>query len=103
MGGKEKEVSGDAEETAATEESALVRKSNVQRRRSSAINIDENFSTGFEVDRRLSAEVSLTCQDVGVSLPFDTSEEAKFRNYLLECQKELNSLITIVEKDVEME
>ncbi|KAL7552906.1 hypothetical protein ACHAWF_016158 [Thalassiosira exigua] len=103
MGGKEEEVSGDAEKTAATEESALVRKSSVKRRRSSAITIDENFSTGFEVDRRLSAEVSLTCQDVGVSLPFDTSEEAKFRNYLLECQKELNSLITIVEKDVEME
>mmetsp|Transcript_13619 Transcript_13619/g.29637 ORF Transcript_13619/g.29637 Transcript_13619/m.29637 type:complete len:345 (+) Transcript_13619:600-1634(+) len=91
-------------EAPVTEESQLLADKKVgRRRRSSVAEINQAFSTQYEVDRRHSVEAN------GIINPFETRDEIKLRETLLKDKKEweelekLDAAMEEEEKNIEME
>mmetsp|Transcript_39941 Transcript_39941/g.71986 ORF Transcript_39941/g.71986 Transcript_39941/m.71986 type:complete len:537 (-) Transcript_39941:90-1700(-) len=84
----EDESNADLDDAPATETSKLMLggKGVGNRRRSSIVEINQELSTQYEVDRRLSVEVN------GIINPFETRDEIKLRDNLLQDKKEWEEL-----------
>ena len=62
-----------------------------KKRRSSIVSIEQSLSRQFEVDRRNSVEAN------GICNPFETSDEVKLRNQLIEDMNEWDKLLSPAE------
>ncbi|KAL7536402.1 hypothetical protein ACHAWF_005455 [Thalassiosira exigua] len=97
-GGKEED---EVDEGPATEKTSLVvagkRKSSRKRRKSSIVEINQNFSAQYEVDRRSSVEAG------GIINPVETRDEMQLRDTLLEDKKAWDELAKLDAMMEEME